>query len=114
MVDPGLRHLAEVLVGGHEADAVPGADGSVAERLGEEALADADGAGEQDVLAAVEEVQRAGGVEEPAVEPDLEADQSKSSSRQICSKPAWRRRSSRRPWSRRLTSSARTICRKSA
>ena len=71
MVDAGLRHLAEVLVGGHEADAVPGADGGVAERLGEEALADADGADEQDVLAAVEELQRAGGVEEAAVEPDL-------------------------------------------
>ena len=32
---------------------MPGADGGVAERLGEEALADADGADEQDVLAAV-------------------------------------------------------------
>ena len=49
---------------------MPGADGCVAERLGEEALADADGADEQDVLAAVEEAQRAGGVEQPAVEPD--------------------------------------------
>ena len=71
VVDAGLRQLAEVLVGGHEADAVPGADGGVAERLGEEALADADGADEQDVLAAVKELQRAGGVEQPAVEPDL-------------------------------------------
>ena len=50
--------------------AVPGAHGGVAERLGEEALADADGADEQDVLAAVEEAQRAGGVEEAPVEPD--------------------------------------------
>ena len=39
-------------------------------RLGKEALADADGPREQDVLAAVEKLQRAGGVEEPAVEPD--------------------------------------------
>ena len=40
-------------------------------RLGEEALPDADRPHKQDVLAAVEEVQRAGGVEEPAVEADL-------------------------------------------
>ena len=27
VVDAGLRHLPEVVVGGHDADAVPGADG---------------------------------------------------------------------------------------
>ena len=62
VVDPGLRHLAEVLVGGHEADV---------ERLGEEALPDTDRPHEQDVFVAVEKLQRAGGVEEPAVAADL-------------------------------------------
>ena len=46
---------AEVLVGGHDADG---------ERLGEEALPDADRPHEQDVFAAVEKLQRAGGVED--------------------------------------------------
>jgi len=68
VVDAGLRHLAEVVVGRGEADAASGADGRVAERLGQEALADADGADEQDVLAAVEELQGEGGVEQAAVE----------------------------------------------
>ena len=57
MVDPGLRHLAEVLVGGHEADAVPRRSAAPS--------------ASRDVFAAVEKLQRAGGVEEPAVEPDL-------------------------------------------
>ena len=48
-VDAGLGHLAEVAVG------------RVAERLGEEALAEADRTDEQRVFAAVEELQRVGG-----------------------------------------------------
>ena len=105
-VDPGLCHLAEVLVGGHDADG---------ERLGEEALPDADRPHEQDVTCS----RRSRNCSEQAASRSRRsrrtcADQSKSSSRQSCSKPAWRWRSSRRPWSPRLTSSARAICRKSA
>ena len=70
VVDASLRHLAEVVVGRHEARRASGADGGVAEGLGQEAPADADGADEQDVLAAVEELEREGGVEAAAVEPD--------------------------------------------
>ena len=43
-----------------------------------------------------------------------DADQSKSSRRQVCSKPALWRRSSSRLWSLRLISSVRMICRKDA
>ena len=70
-VDAGLGHIAEAAVGGCEADRVSGAHGGVTERLGEEALAHSDRTDEQHVLAAVEELQRAGGVEQPAVERDL-------------------------------------------
>ncbi len=66
-----MRNLPEVAVCGDEARAVAGAHGGVAERLREETLADADRAHQQHVLAAVEELQREGGVEQPAVEPDL-------------------------------------------
>jgi len=50
---------------------VPGAHGGLAERLGEEALAHPDRTDEQHVLAAVQELQRAGRVEQPPVERDL-------------------------------------------
>lgn len=48
-----------------------GAHGGEAERLGEEALARPDRTDEQHVLVAVDQLQRAGGVEQPSVERGL-------------------------------------------
>ena len=53
-----------------EADDASGADGGVAECLSEEALADAGGANEQDVLVLVQELQREDGVQQAAVHGD--------------------------------------------
>ena len=55
-VDAGLGHLAEVAVGGGEADHVTGVDGSIAECLGEKAFAHTDRTDEQHVFMAVEEL----------------------------------------------------------
>ena len=71
VVDPGLGERPEEVVGTGEADAVAGADGSVAEGLGEEGLPHAHGADEEDVLVAGEEVQGKGGVEKATVQGDL-------------------------------------------
>ena len=51
VVDSGLSHGFEEAVG------VSGADGGIAEHLGEEALADASGSHQQDVLVLVQEFQ---------------------------------------------------------
>ena len=79
--------------------------------MGEEALPDADRPHEQGRVRGGRELQRAGGVEEPAVEADLCRPVEVLEPADPAPKPAWRRRSSRRPWSRRLTSSPRMICR---
>ena len=70
MVHPGLSHGLEEVVGVVEADAVTGADSGVAEGLGQEALADADGPHQEDVLVSGEELQGEDGVQEPSVERD--------------------------------------------
>ena len=62
---PGLSHGLEEVVGVVEADAVTGADSGVAEGLGQEALADADGPHQEDVLVSGEELQGEDGVQEP-------------------------------------------------
>ena len=81
--------------------------------MGEEALPDADRPHEQDVFAAVEKLQRAGGVEELAVEADLCRPVEVLKPAELL-EAGLGRRSSKRPWSRWLTSPARTIYGKSA
>ena len=70
MVDPGLSHGPEEVVGMYEADGMAGSDGSISESLSDEALAHADRSDEQDVLVAVQELEGEGGVEESSVECD--------------------------------------------
>ncbi len=62
VVDPGLSHGPEEVVGMYEADGVPGSDSSIYEGLSDEALAHADRSDEQDVLVAVQELEGEGGV----------------------------------------------------
>ncbi len=85
-----------------EADGVTAPDGGEAQGLGQEGLADTGGSHQQDVLVPVQELQGEDGVQEPSVQGDG-GDQSKSSNRQVSSKPAARSRSSRRRSARRLT-----------
>ena len=63
VVDPGLSHGLEEVVGMDEADGVSGADGGVTQGLCEEALANAGGADEQDMFVLVQELQREDGVQ---------------------------------------------------
>ena len=58
----------EEVVGMAEAHGVSGLDGSVAQGLGEEALADASGAHQQDVLVPVEKLQGEYGVQQTAIQ----------------------------------------------
>ena len=96
-----------------EPDGVSGADGGIAQGLGQEALADASRSHQQHMLVLVEKLQ------EKTASSSLrsrvmDADQPKSSRRQVSSKPALWRRSSMRRFSRRLISSARMISRNEA
>ena len=68
VVDPGLIHDPEVIVGVAEAHGVAGTDRGIAQGLGQEALADPGGSDEQDVLAPSQEFQGEGGVQQSAVQ----------------------------------------------
>ena len=68
VVDPGLGHGPEEVVGMAEADGVTGPDGGVAQGLSQESLAHTSGADQQDVLMPGEELQGEDGVQEPAVQ----------------------------------------------
>ena len=70
VVHPGLVHGSEEVVGMNEADGVPGPDGGVAQGLGHEALADAGGSHQQDVLVFVQELQGEDGVQQASVKRD--------------------------------------------
>ena len=97
VVHSGLGHGPEEAVGMDEAHGVSGADGGVAQCLGQEALADASGSHQQDVLVPVQKLQGENGVQQTAVQADrrrpVEVLQSKSSSR---SPPAGRSPRNRR------------------
>ena len=67
VVHSGLGHGSEEVVGVDETDGMFGADGGVAQGLGEEALADTGGAHQQDMLAPVEKLQGEDGVQQAAV-----------------------------------------------
>ena len=69
----------EEVVGMGEPDGVPGSDGGVAEDLGQEALADAGGTHQQDVLVPVQELQGEDGVQQSRRCMVMDANQSKSS-----------------------------------
>ena len=53
-----------------EADGVAGADGRVAQGLGQEALADAVRSHQEDVLVLVEKLQREDGIQQSAIQGD--------------------------------------------
>ena len=113
VVHSGLGQGLEEVISMAEAHGMSGSDGGVAQGLGEEALADTGGAHQQDVLVPVEKLQGEDGVQQRRSRV-IDADQSKSSRRQVSSKPAPCRRSSVRRWARRLTSSLRMISRNEA
>ena len=56
MVDLGLSHGPEEVVGMYESDGMAGSDGSISASLSDEALAHADRSDEQDVLVACQEL----------------------------------------------------------
>ena len=64
VVHPGLGHGLEEVVGVAEAHGVSGADGGIAQRLGEEAFADASGPHQEDMLVLVQEFQGENGVQQ--------------------------------------------------
>jgi len=64
MVDPGLCHFLEESIGAGEADTVAGAYRGIAEGLGEKGFADTDWADQEDVLTALQKVQREDGVQQ--------------------------------------------------
>ena len=70
VVHPGLTHRPEVAVGVDEAHGVSGPDRSIAQGLGQEALAHAGGSHQQDTLTLVEKLQGEGGVQQTAVQGD--------------------------------------------
>ena len=67
VVRSGLCHSFEEVVGVDETDIVSGADGSVAQGLSEEALADTCRSHQEDVLAPVEKLQGEDGVQQTAI-----------------------------------------------
>ena len=85
VVHPGLGHGPEEVVGMDEAHGVSGTDGGVAQGLGQEALADAGGSQQQDCscLSRNSREKTASSSRQSSV---IDADQSKSSSRQVSSK----------------------------
>ena len=68
VVYSGLGHGSEEVVGVDETDGMSGADGSVAQGLGEEALADASPTYQEDVLVPVEKLQGEYGVQQAAIQ----------------------------------------------
>ena len=70
VVDSGLAHGPEVVVGMDEAGGVPGPDGGVAQGLGHEALAHARRTHQQYVLMFGDKFQGEGGVQQPVVQGD--------------------------------------------
>ena len=68
VVHSGLGQGPEEEVGVDEAHGVSGADGGVAQGLGEEALADTGGAHQQDMLVPVEKLQGEDGVQQTAIQ----------------------------------------------
>ena len=68
VVHSGLGQGSEEVVGVAEAHGVSGADGGVAQGLGEEALADTGGAHQQDVLVPVEKLQGEYGVQQTTIQ----------------------------------------------
>ena len=67
VVHSGLGHSLEEVISMAEAHGVSGADGGVAQGLGEEALADTGGAHQQDVLVPVEKLQGEYGIQQAAI-----------------------------------------------
>ena len=70
VVDPGLGHGLEEIISVAEADGVSGADGRVAQGLGEKALTHASRSHEKHVLVFVEKLQGADGVQQTAIQGD--------------------------------------------
>ena len=68
VVHSGLGHGLEEVVGVDETDGMSGADGGVAQGLGEEALADTGGAHQRDVLVPVAKLQGEDGVQQTAIQ----------------------------------------------
>ena len=114
VVHPGLGHGPEEVVGVEEADGMSGADGGVAQGLGQEGLADAGGTHQQDVLVPGQELQGEDGVQQPSVHGDGRGPVEVLQSAGLLESGAALMRSSTRRWARRLTSSERMISRKEA
>ena len=68
VVDSGLGHGLEEVVGVAEADGVSGVDGGIAQGLGQKALADASRSHQEHVLVLVEKLQGEDGVQQTAVQ----------------------------------------------
>ena len=68
VVHPGLGHAPEEVIGMAETYGVTGADGGIAQGLGQEGLADTGGTHQQEVLVPGEEPQGEGGIQEPSVQ----------------------------------------------
>ena len=113
VVDSGLGHGPEEVVGMEEADGVTGPDGREAEGLGEEGLADTGGPTSR-TCSCLERNSSENTASRSLRSRVMAAVQSKLSRRQVYSNPAERTLSSTRRFSRLLTSSLRMISRKEA